>query len=143
MILELRWLASVPKYYGHISTYIWQPDAEPPETINARISVKGVDKRGSRNVLLLLTTSEHSSRLLSKYREQIRERLPGCSSDAKGEILSTIYNVYMMLITDTKAFTEGAVEQINGFVSSLLGSFIPISLNLRMDTEVQRKTQPS
>ena len=146
MILELRWLASVPKYHGHTSTYIWQPDAEPPETINARIFIKGVDKRGCRNVLLLLTTSEHSNRLLSKYREQIRDRLPGCSStlsDTKGEILLTIYNIYMMLITDTKAFTEGAVEQINNFVSSLFGSFIFILLNLRMDTEVQRKTQSS
>ena len=47
--------------------------------------------------------------------------------------------MYMMLITDTKAFTEGAVEQINDFVGGLFGSFISIILNLRMDTEVQRK----
>ena len=49
----------------------------------------------------------------------------------------------MMLITDTKAFVEGAIEQINGFVGGLFGSFISIILNLRMDTEVRRKTQSS
>lgn len=146
MVLELAWLASVPKHYGHISTYIWQPDAETPESINARIIIKGIDKQGCRNVLLLLTTSEDSDRLLSKYREQLRDQLTSCSStlsNAEREILLTIYNMYLMLITDTKAFIEGAVEQINGFVGGLSGSFISIILNLRMDTEVQRKTQSS
>ena len=138
-ILELAWLTSVPKYYGQISTYIWQPDAEPPESINARISVKGVDERGCRNVFILLTTSENSHRLLSRYRGQIHNRLSGCSStfsDAEGEILFTIYNLYMILITDTKAFIEGVVEQLNGFVRGLFRSFISIILNLRMDTEI-------
>ena len=42
----------------------------------------------------------------------------------------------MMLKTDTNAFIEGAVEQIDGFVGGLFGSFISIILNLRVDTEV-------
>ena len=130
--MELAWLTSVPKYYGQISTYIWQPDAEPPESINARISIKGVNERGCRNVLILLTTSENSNRLLSRYREQIHNRLSGCSSsfsDTEGEILFTIYNMYMMLITDTKAFIEGAVEQLNDFVRGLIRSFISVILS--------------
>ena len=122
------------------------PDAEPPECINARISIQGIDEadeRGCRNVLLLLTTSENSNSLLSKYREQVHDQHPDSSPtllNAKGEILSTIHKIYMMLITDTQAFIEGAVEQINGFVGGLFGSFISIISCLRMATEVQRKT---
>lgn len=127
-------------------TYIWQPDAEPPETIKARISIKFVENQGCHNVLVLLTTSEDSDKLLPKDPKQIRNRLPGCSStlsNAEAEILSTIYNLSMMLITDTDAFIEGALKQINHFVGGLFGSFIFITLNLRMDTEVQGKTRSS
>ena len=143
MTLELAWLASVPKYYGQMSTYIWQPHVEPPEPINARLSIQGVCERGCRNVLLLLTSSEHSNRLLSKYHEQRRYRLPGYSSTlstVEGEILLAIYNVYMMLIKDTTAFIERAVEQITGLVGDKFESFISIIFSLRMDTDVQRKT---
>ena len=110
-------------------TYIWQPDAEPPETINARISIKFVEKQGCHNVLVLLTTSEDSDKLLPKDPRQIRDRLPGCSStliNAKAEILSIIYNLCMMLITDTNAFIKGALEQINDFVGGLFGSLFPL-----------------
>ena len=136
MTLELAWLASVPKYYGPISTYIWQPDVEPPEPINARLFVQGVCDRGCRNVLLLLTSSEHSNRLLSKYQERRRYRLPGCSStlsNVEGEILLAIYHVYMMLITDTTGFIERVVEQIDGLVGGLFESFISIIFSLRME----------
>ena len=125
MTLELAWLAWVPKYDGQISTYIWQPDVEPPEPIKARLSIQGVCERGCRNVLLLLTSSEHSNRLLLKYQEQRRYRLPGCSStlsNVEGEILFAIYSVYMMLMTDTTAFIERAVEQINELVGGLIES---------------------
>lgn len=133
MTLELAWLASVPKYYGQMSTYIWQPDVEPPEPINARLFIQGVCERGCRNVLLLLTSSEHSNRLLSKYQEHRRYRLPGCSStlsNVEGEILLAIYNVYIMLITDTTAFIERVVEQINGLVGGFSESFISIIFGL-------------
>ena len=118
------------------------PDAEPPECIDARISIQGTDEadeRGCRNVLLLLTTSDNSNSLISKYREQVHNQVPDSSPtlfNAKGEILSTIHKIYMMLITDTQAFIEGAVDQINGFVGGLFGSFISIILSLRMATEV-------
>ena len=118
---ELEWLSLAPEYLGTISTYIWQPQVEPPKTIKIRMIIRYNAVGERRDVVAILSGWDMSKSLLSNSdklrRRSLITKLGKSTSSARSEIYKSIYTAYIQLIEDTFCFVDSANVQTTRLVS--------------------------
>ena len=134
--MEFSWHSKVPEYemsYWDFNIYISRPQICRPEKERVKLFINNTRDRGWQLLMIWRPTERSSRAVLDNYTQrrvkQIQKQFNSPHS-SETEIISSLFSLYDLIISDTKTFLDSLMDQIALLVSSRYAFEIPNLTNL-------------